>query len=103
MDNVETMALAKTKAMADLLATIKPTDLIAVCQLLDWQMGDDKKLPNEKHFKVAIIETLIKTANAKDWHVIHDAEFFYNFNGAFWVALKDVAVKQLPKYAAIAT
>ena len=54
MDNVETIPLPKTKAMADLLATIKPTDLIAVCQSLDWQMGDDTKLPKEKHFKVAI-------------------------------------------------
>ena len=95
MDNVETMPLAKTKAMADLLATIKPTDLIAVCQLLDWQMGDDKKLPKEKHFKVAIIETLIKTAKAMDWHVIHNAGFFYIYNGTHWIPLEKAEMMQL--------
>jgi hypothetical protein len=101
MEKMKTMPLAKTKAMADLLATIKPTDLIAVCQLLDWQMGDDKKLPNEKHFKVAIIETLIKTAKAMDWQVIHDAGLFYIYNGTHWIPLEKAEMKQLLMEAAI--
>jgi hypothetical protein len=87
--------------MADLLATIKPTDLIAVCQSLGWQMGEDKKQLKEKHFKVAIIETLIKSAMAMDWHVIHDAGLFYIYNGAYWIALENAEMKQLLMDAAI--
>ena len=95
MDKMNTLPLAKTKAMADLLATIKPTDLISVCQSLEWQMGDDKKLPKEKHFKVAIIETLIKTAKAMDWHVIHNAGLFYIYDGTHWIPLEKAEMMQL--------
>ena len=94
MDKMKTLPLAKDKAVADLLATIKPTNLIAVCQSSEWQMGDDKKLPKEKHYKVAIIETLIKTAKAMDWHVIHNAGFFYIYNGTHWIALENAEMKQ---------
>jgi hypothetical protein len=101
MDNVETMPLPKTKAMADLLATIKPTDLIAVCQSLGWQMGNDKKLPKERHYKVAIIETLIKTAKAMDWHIIHNAGLFYIYDGTHWIPLEEAEMMQLLMEAAI--
>jgi hypothetical protein len=101
MDNIKTLPLAKTKAMADLFPTIKPTDLIAVCQSLGWQMGNDKKLPKEKHYKVAILETLIKTAKAMDWHVIHDAGLFYIYNSTHWIPLEKAEMMQLLMEAAI--
>ncbi|MFZ2170948.1 MAG: phage/plasmid primase, P4 family [Methylococcaceae bacterium] len=92
---------AKTGAVVKLLATIGETDLIEVCQSLGWRKGSDGKPPNQKHFKVAIVETLIKTSKLNDWHIIHDAGFFYIYNGAFWVALEDAEVKQMLKNASV--
>ena len=92
---------AKALAIAALLANIKETNLIEVCESLGWSKGNEDKPPAQKHYKVAIIHTLIETAKEHNWHVIHDAGFFYIFNGAFWVVLLDSEVKQLLKDAAI--
>ncbi len=92
---------AKVSAIAALLANIKETNLIEVCESLGWSKGNEDKPPAQKHYKVAIIHTLIETAKEHNWHIIHDAGFFYIFNGAFWVVLQDSEVKQLLKDAAI--
>ena len=93
--------IAKTKAVADLLNTIEITDLIAVCHSLGWKQSNVEKEPQLKHFIVAIIDMLIKTAKANDWHIINHTGFFYIFNGAYWVVLENDEVKHLLKDAAI--
>ncbi|PPD48803.1 MAG: hypothetical protein CTY16_05395 [Methylobacter sp.] len=90
----------KTSAIAALLANVERVDLAGICESLGWRGGDDES-PKQKHFKVAIVDTLIKTAKRHNWHIIHDAGFFYIFNGAYWVVLLDAEVKQLLKDAAI--
>jgi len=92
---------AKVSAIGALLENIKETNLIEVCESLGWSKGNEDKPPAQKHYKVAIIHTLIETAKEHNWHIIHDAGFFYIFNGAFWVVLQDSEVKQLLKDAAI--
>lgn len=91
---------AKQLAIEALLSTIEKTDLIKVCESLGWR-GSDGDYPSKSNFKVAIIHTLIETAKRLNWHVIHDAGFFYIYNGAYWTALEDAEVKQLLKEAAI--
>jgi len=92
---------AKVAAIGALLANIKITNLVQVCKSLGWSQDNEGKPPAQKHYKVAIIHTLIKTAKEHNWHIIHDAGFFYIYNGAFWVVLLDSEVKQLLKDAAI--
>ena len=101
MEVAQTPTQAKLTAIAALLANIEPVNLKAVCEGLGWKSSSDDKPPQQKHFKVAIVDTLIKTAQKHNWHIIHDAGFFYIFNGAFWVVLLDSEVKQLLKDAAI--
>jgi putative DNA primase/helicase len=91
---------AKISAIKALLANIEEVDLTRVCESLGWKGGEDA-CPKQKHFKVVIIHTLIDIARCYNWYLIHDAGFFYIFNGAFWVALQDSEVKQLLKDAAI--
>lgn len=92
---------ASDSVIAALLANIERVDLKAVCESLGWKAGSDEKSPAQKHIKVAVIETLMQTAKKHNWHIIHDAGFFYIFNGAFWVVLEDSKVKQLLKDAAV--
>ena len=94
-------AHAKFKAIAALLANVVKTDLVRVCESLGWKGSDENPMPKQKHFKVAIVHAFIETAKAHNWHIIHDAGFFYSYNGAYWVALQDAEVKQLLKDAAI--
>lgn len=91
---------AKQLAIEALLSTIEHTDLIKVCESLGWS-GNEEDKPKQRHFRVAIIHTLIETAKRLNWHVIHDAGFFYIYNGAYWTALEDAEVKQMLKDAAI--
>ncbi|MFI3122559.1 MAG: hypothetical protein QX194_01315, partial [Methylococcales bacterium] len=91
---------AKQLAIEALLSTIEKINLIKVCASLGWG-GGDGDYPSKSNFKVAIIHNLIETAKQLNWHVIHDAGFFYIYNGAYWTALEDAEVKQLLKEAAI--
>ncbi|MDD5461851.1 MAG: phage/plasmid primase, P4 family [Methylococcales bacterium] len=91
---------AKTAAIVALLAHVKKVNLVKICESLGWAGGADD-YPKQKHIKVAIIHTLIETAKRHNWHIIHDAGFFYIFNGAYWVPLLDSEVKQMLKDAAI--
>lgn len=59
------------------------------------------KQPKQKHFKIAIIHTLIKTAKKHNWHIVHDTGFFHIYNGAFWMELTDSEVKKLLEEAAV--
>ena len=93
--------LTKTSSIAALLANIEETNLIKVCESLGWKADNDNKPPKEKHFKVAIVHSLIETAKKHNWRIIHDAGFFYIYNGALWVALDDAEVKQLLKNASV--
>lgn len=90
----------KLKATKALLANVEWVDLTKVCESLGWRK-DGEKLPSQKHYKVAIVHTLVQVAKKYHWHVIFDTGFFYIFNGAYWVALEDPEVKQLLKNAAI--
>ena len=93
--------MAKTLCIAVLLENIEETKLVEVCESLGWMKGSDDKPPKEKHFKVAIVHVLIETAKKHNWRIIHDAGFFYIYNGALWVALDDAEVKQLLKVSAV--
>jgi hypothetical protein len=53
---------AKVAAIGALLANIKITSLVQVCKSLGWSQDNEGKPPAQKHYKVAIIHTLIKTA-----------------------------------------
>ncbi len=101
ISEVKTPQQAKISAIAALLANTEAVNLKAVCESLGWTSDSEGKPPAQKHIKVAIVDTLIKVAQKHNWHIIHDAGFFYIFNGAFWVALDDSEVKQLLKDAAI--
>ena len=101
LSEVKTPQQAKASAIAALLANIEKVSLKAVCESLGWQSDSEGKPPAQKHIKVAVIHTLIETAKKHNWHIIHDAGFFYIFNGACWVVLLDSEVKQLLKDAAI--
>lgn len=100
-DEAQNPTQAKITAIAALLANIEAVDITAVCESLGWRSGSDNDQPKQKHVKVAIVETLIKTAQRHNWHIIHDAGFFYIFNGAYWLPLIDSEVKQLLKDAAV--
>jgi hypothetical protein len=76
-------AQAKINAIAVLLANVNKTNLWSVCENLGWKMGSDGKSPKQKHYKVAIIHILIKTAKDHNWHIIHNAGFFYIYDGAY--------------------
>ena len=91
----------KNDAVAALLANIEWVNLKEVCESLGWLMGTDGKPPKAKHFVVAIVATLIKIATKHNWNIIHNAGFFYIYNGAYWVVLVDGEVKQLLKDASI--
>jgi len=93
---------AKMAAIDSLLASIKNigiNGLNEVCKLLGWSSSEGS--PKQKHYKVAIVHTIIETAKEHNWHIIRDAGFFYIFDGAYWVALQDAEVKQLLKRASI--
>ena len=90
----------KQAAIAGLLASIGPVDLKEACKALGWT-GKNEEHPRQKHIKVAIIDTLITTAAANSWHIVHDGGFFYIYSGAHWVILLDSEVKQLLKNAAV--
>jgi putative DNA primase/helicase len=100
IEEAQTPTQAKLSAVAALLANIEAVDLKQVCESLGW-IGKEDEYPKQKHIKVAIVDTLIKTAQKHNWHIIHDAGFFYIFNGGFWVPLLDSEVKQLLKDAAV--
>ncbi len=89
-----------TNATASLLSTVEPINLVQVCESLGW-MRAEGDYPKQKHFKVAIVHTLIEIAKKHNWHIIYDAGFFYIYNSAYWVAMEDAAVKRLLKDAAI--
>jgi len=91
----------KISVMSALLKNVENVNLTAVCESLGWKEGSDDKPPKQKHFKAAIVHTLIEIAKIKNWHIIHDGGFFYIYNGAFWVALEDAEVKNFLKDAAI--
>ena len=94
------IAQLKAAAIASLLANVKKLDLVDVCKSLGWSGANDE-YPKQKHYKVAIVATLIEIAKKHNWHIIHDAGFFYIYNSAYWVALEDAEAKQLLKNAAI--
>jgi putative DNA primase/helicase len=101
LDEPRTPQQAKTTAILALLANIEAINLTQVCESLGWVSGSDNKPPAQKYIKVAVIHTLIETARRFNWHVIHDSGFFYIYNGAYWVVLLDLEVKQLLKDSAI--
>lgn len=94
---------ARTAAIQALLASVKDIGthgLNKVCNSLGWS-NSESKAPKQKHYKVAIVHTIIETAKENNWHIIYDTGFFYIFDGAYWVALQDAEVKQLLKNASI--
>jgi P4 family phage/plasmid primase-like protien len=94
---------ARMAAIQALLASVKNIGtygLNEVCSSLGWSNSESKS-PKQKHYKVAIVHTIIETAKENNWHIIYDAGFFYIFDGAYWVALQDAEVKQLLKSASI--
>lgn len=91
----------KTKAIAALLGNVTKTNLWDACISLGWKAGTDGKQPKQKHFKIAITYTLIKTAKKHNWHIVHDTGFFHIYNGAFWMELTDAEVKKLLEDAAV--
>ncbi len=94
---------ASTAAIQALLASVEDIGthgLNKVCSSLGWS-NSESKAPKQKHYKVAIVHTFIETAKKNNWHISHDAGFFYIFDGAHWVALQDAEVKQLLKSASI--
>lgn len=94
---------ARTKAIQALLSCIESVGtegLDKVCGALGWTKSAHSS-PKQKHYKVAIIHTVIETAKEHNWHIIHDAGFFYIFDGAYWVALHNGEVKEFLKNAAI--
>ncbi len=99
-NDTETPTHAKTAAIVALLSNVKWINLREACEALGWA-GKEDEFPKQNHIKVAIVENLLKVAKKQNWHVIHDAGFFYIFNGAYWVALEDAEVKQLLKNSAI--
>ncbi|MDD5229393.1 MAG: phage/plasmid primase, P4 family [Methylococcales bacterium] len=101
LNEFKTPEQAKALATAALLENIGNVNLKQVCKDLGWIESDESHYPKQKHIKVAIVDTLIKTAKKHNWHIIHNEGFFYIFNSAFWVALQDSEVKQLLKNAAI--
>jgi len=100
-NETKTAQQIKKAAIDALLANISKVDLLEVCESLGWTMGSDGKPPAQKHYKVAIIHQLIKTAISHNWHFINETDYFYIYNGAYWVVLFDAEVKQLLKDAAI--
>jgi putative DNA primase/helicase len=92
---------AKISAMASLLSNIEAVNLKEVCESLGWKSDSEGKPPAQKYIRIAIIDTLIKTAKKNNWHIVHSVGYFYIFNGAFWVPLEDSEVKKLLKDAAI--
>ncbi|UOA08937.1 phage/plasmid primase, P4 family [Methylobacter sp. S3L5C] len=91
----------KLSAIASLLSNIEKVDLKVVCESLGWKSDSEGKPPAQKYIRVAIVDTLIKTAKKNNWHIVHNAGYFYIFNGAFWVPLEDSEVKKLLKDAAM--
>lgn len=101
--NPEDRPPASTAAIQALLASVEDIGthgLNKVCSSLGWS-NSESKAPKQKHYKVAIVHTFIETAKKNNWHISHDAGFFYIFDGAHWVALQDAEVKQLLKSASI--
>ena len=99
----ESQPHSRTKAIQDLLNCIESVGtegLDKVCVELGWTKSAHNS-PKQKHYKVAIIHTVIETAKKHNWHIIHDAGFFYIFDGAYWVALHNGEVKEFLKNAAI--
>lgn len=92
---------AKGHVFSGLVNTIPSTDLRAECEKLGWIGGSSGDAPKQKHYKVAIVDVLIRTAKANNWHVVSDGGYFYIYNGAYWIPMEDAEVKQLLKDAAI--
>ncbi|MGZ5053787.1 MAG: hypothetical protein ACXWAT_02450 [Methylobacter sp.] len=90
----------RNNAVAELLANIKNVNLTNVCQALGWTGGANAS-PQQKHVKVALVHTLIETAEEHNLHIVHDDGFFHIYNGTYWEVLEDSEVKQLLKNAAI--
>jgi putative DNA primase/helicase len=101
IEKLKTPEQVKLSAITALLANIEPIDLKQACISLGWLESNENHYPKQKHIKVAIVDTLIKIAKKYNWHIIHDAGFFYIFNNAYWVPLLDSEVKQLLKNASI--
>jgi putative DNA primase/helicase len=90
----------KDKAIAGLISSIQAINLKDACMALGWA-GKDDDYPKQKHIKVAVVNELIETAKSNNWQMIHDAGFFYIYNGEYWLQLLDAEVKQILKLAAI--
>lgn len=93
-------ATAKDKAISSLISCVQAINLKDACIALGW-VGKDDDYPKQKHIKVAIVDELTERAKANNWHIIHDAGFFYIYNGEYWLQLQDAEVKQILKLAAI--
>ena len=91
----------KSQAISALLANVEPVRLQEVCSRLGWFATERRLYPSQKNYRVAIVRVLQSISEKNNWHIIHDAGFFYIYNGAYWVALKDDEVKNLLKQAAI--
>lgn len=90
----------KDKAIHSLISCVQAINLKDACVALGWA-GKDDDYPKQKHIKVAVVNELIEIARSNNWHIIHDAGFFYIYNGEYWLQLQDAEVKQILKLAAI--
>ncbi len=89
----------KTQTVSSLLSSIFPIDLVNACRELGWS-GSADAYPAQKHFKVALIQSIIKLAKKNNWHLMHDGKF-YIYSGCRWIALEDAELKQLLLMASI--
>jgi putative DNA primase/helicase len=94
------LATPKDKAISSLISCIQTINLKDACIALGWA-GKDDDYPKQKHIKVAVVNELIEIAKSNNWQIIHDAGFFYIYNGEYWLQLLDAEVKQILKLAAI--
>jgi len=97
----------KKATIASLLSRVAEVDFLQVILSLGWiqKFNPDgtERPPAQKHYKVAIVDQLLKIAKINDWHLIRDTGLTYIYTGAFYIVLdkdefknllKDVAIKQ---------
>ena len=99
------ISLVKQTTINNLLSKITKVDYLKVCKSLGWKQtknpDDSEKPPAQKHFKVAIIDQLLKVAKDNDWHLVRDAGLSYIYTGSMWISLDKDEMKNLLKDVAI--
>ena len=99
------ISLVKQMTINNLLSKITIVDFIETCKILGWVQGKNTdgsdKLPAQKHYKVAIIDQVLKVAKDNDWHLVRDSGLSYIYTGCMWLSLDKDELKNLLKDVAI--